>query len=254
MCHRGGGNRRRAFTLAEVLITLGIIGVVAALTLPVLISKYKHKELETRFKKAYSVLSQATVDLPTEYGRCEVANASEINDFVFNKLKKIGSGSLEMSNIGYIKGFKTYTLEDTDAVIHPNCFSPWKNQKWSNYIIMPDGTTFSFCTNNTVGSSISVDTNGGNKGPNAYGHDLFFFHIVIEDCKLTHWNHQWRSCYEGEDGCADGDGKTEFGFKWTNGACSRDSKAVENGFVCTKYAVANFCPDDSSKNYWECLP
>ena len=60
--------------------------------------------------------------------------------------------------------------------------------------------------------------------------------------------------YEGEDGCAGGDGKTEFGFKWTNGACSRDSKAVENGFVCTKYAVANFCSDDSSKNYWECLP
>ncbi len=254
MCHRGGGNRRRAFTLAEVLITLGIIGVVAALTLPVLISKYKHKELETRFKKAYSVLSQATVDLPTEYGRCEVANASEINDFVFNKLKKIGFGSLKMSNIGYIKGFKTYTLEDTDAVIHPNCFSPSEQQKGYNYIIMPDGTTFSFCTNNTVGSSISVDTNGVNKGPNAYGHDLFFFHIVIEDCKLTHWNRQWRSCYEGEDGCAGGDGKTWFGFKWTNGACSRDSKAIENGFVCTKYAVANFCPDDSSKNYWECLP
>ncbi len=49
----------KAFTLAEVLITLGIIGVVAAMTLPSLITKYKDKELATRAKKAYSAISQA---------------------------------------------------------------------------------------------------------------------------------------------------------------------------------------------------
>ena len=41
---------RAAFTLAEVLITLGIIGVVAAITLPTLTTKIKHKELETKFQ------------------------------------------------------------------------------------------------------------------------------------------------------------------------------------------------------------
>lgn len=40
---------QRAFTLAEVLITLGIVGVVAALTLPGLISKYKAKRLHSQF-------------------------------------------------------------------------------------------------------------------------------------------------------------------------------------------------------------
>ena len=49
---RGYKNRNNGFTLAEVLITLGIIGVVVAMTIPTLISKYKHKEYETRFKKA----------------------------------------------------------------------------------------------------------------------------------------------------------------------------------------------------------
>ena len=47
----GGGNLAapyRGFTLAEVLVTLGIIGVVAALTLPSLITNYRRKELETR--------------------------------------------------------------------------------------------------------------------------------------------------------------------------------------------------------------
>ena len=39
------------FTLAEILITLGIIGVVAAMTIPNLINAYKAKQLRTRFNK-----------------------------------------------------------------------------------------------------------------------------------------------------------------------------------------------------------
>ncbi len=49
----------KTFTLAEVLITLGIIGVVAALTLPAIVSTTKNKELETGLKKGYSTLAQA---------------------------------------------------------------------------------------------------------------------------------------------------------------------------------------------------
>ena len=82
MCHRGGGNRRIAFTLAEVLITLGIVGVVAALTLPVLISKYKHKELETRFKKSYSLISQASQGMEMELGSCERDQADNIIQYI----------------------------------------------------------------------------------------------------------------------------------------------------------------------------
>ncbi len=49
----------KAFTLAEVLITLGIIGVVAAMTLPALINKTQDREFKTAYKKAYSSMSQA---------------------------------------------------------------------------------------------------------------------------------------------------------------------------------------------------
>lgn len=48
-----------AFTLAEVLITLGIIGVVASMTLPALVQNNRNKELQTGLKRSYSVLSQA---------------------------------------------------------------------------------------------------------------------------------------------------------------------------------------------------
>lgn len=51
--------KNKAFTLAEVLITLGIIGVVASMTLPALIQNNKNKEVEAKLKKVYSVMNQA---------------------------------------------------------------------------------------------------------------------------------------------------------------------------------------------------
>ncbi len=50
---------KAAFTLAEVLITLAIIGVVAAITIPSLVQKYKERETVTRVKEFYSAFSQA---------------------------------------------------------------------------------------------------------------------------------------------------------------------------------------------------
>ena len=63
-------SRLAAFTLAEILITLGIIGIVAALTLPTLIGSYKKKVFETRFEKLYSTLSQAAVMSQVKNGDC----------------------------------------------------------------------------------------------------------------------------------------------------------------------------------------
>lgn len=57
-----------AFTLAEVLITLGIIGVVAAMTLPALLNSTQHKELQTGLQKAYSVIQQAIQRMSYEEG------------------------------------------------------------------------------------------------------------------------------------------------------------------------------------------
>ena len=53
--------KRFGFTLAEVLITLGIIGVVAAMTIPTLISNTNGAQFKTAYKKALSTLNQAVV-------------------------------------------------------------------------------------------------------------------------------------------------------------------------------------------------
>src|SRR5574344_281999 len=63
-----------AFTLAEVLIVLGIIGVVAAMTIPVLMQRAGERETVTKLKKAYSTLSNAynlainNDGVPTDWG------------------------------------------------------------------------------------------------------------------------------------------------------------------------------------------
>ena len=49
----------KSFTLAEVLITLGIIGIVAAMTLPIVIGNYKKQVVSSRLKKFYSIMNQA---------------------------------------------------------------------------------------------------------------------------------------------------------------------------------------------------
>lgn len=74
---------KKAFTLAEVLITLGIIGVVAALTLPALIQKRTNTEVESKLKKVYSVMNQAIMMSEKDNGEkenWETCNFGEKND------------------------------------------------------------------------------------------------------------------------------------------------------------------------------
>ncbi len=59
---------KAAFTLAEVLITLGIIGIVAALTMPALIGNYRKKQTVVQLKKIYSAMSQSVQMSQSNYG------------------------------------------------------------------------------------------------------------------------------------------------------------------------------------------
>ena len=59
---------KAAFTLAEVLITLGIIGVVAAMTLPSLVNKINMHHYIAQLKSDYSILSQTQSAIIAEYG------------------------------------------------------------------------------------------------------------------------------------------------------------------------------------------
>ncbi|MDR1327121.1 MAG: type II secretion system GspH family protein, partial [Heliobacteriaceae bacterium] len=64
-------NKRTGFTLAEVLITLGIVGVVAALVMPGLINEYEKHVTTTRVKSFYSTISNAVLLAENENGPLE---------------------------------------------------------------------------------------------------------------------------------------------------------------------------------------
>lgn len=108
------------FTLAEVLITLGIIGVVAALTIPTLIQNHRNQVVETRLKKFYSTINQAVQLAEAEYGDKKIwwqnkvtapnSDVTEINDNVIeyrNESKRLFDKYLRP----YLQITKTETIE-----------------------------------------------------------------------------------------------------------------------------------------------
>ena len=58
---------KKAFTMSEVLMTLGIIGVVASLTLPTIVQGVQSKELQARLKTTYSELNQVSQKFYAEH-------------------------------------------------------------------------------------------------------------------------------------------------------------------------------------------
>lgn len=177
---------QNAFTLAEVLITLGIIGIVAAMTLPAVISKYQESVTIAKLKKAYSVLSQAmlfTVEKDGDYSSLPVEdwNTAAMKEWFDTALKPhIKTVSICYDTPGcWADGTKTLNGQ---APIHEAV-----NGLGSNIIVFstPDGYTVNLDTyhrsdiENLFGVNTDqallvayVDINGrGN--PNVIGKDIF---------------------------------------------------------------------------------
>lgn len=74
--------KRFGFTLAEVLITLGIIGVVAAMTLPSLVSNYQKQAYVAGIKKAYSMLSNMMSKIAADEGVGVYTDSSFFSDLI----------------------------------------------------------------------------------------------------------------------------------------------------------------------------
>ena len=72
-------DKKHAFTLAEVLITLGIIGVVAAMTIPNLINKISERNTIVKLNKVYATLQQAYKYAENEYGEPSLWSITERN-------------------------------------------------------------------------------------------------------------------------------------------------------------------------------
>lgn len=87
----------RAFTLAEVLITLGIIGVVAALTLPTLMTKIQEQSTVGKLRKSYNSIENAYQRMISDYGPLDTWDITGYNDADYYEKNEDGTFKLDAS-------------------------------------------------------------------------------------------------------------------------------------------------------------
>lgn len=167
-----------AFTLAEVLITLGIIGVVAAFTIPVLMHNVQENNYKVAYKKAFSVASQA-------WQRA----------FGDNEIEPRPSWSDVSTRVDNFNAFKSYfkIVKDCNNSNNSECWA--SGESWGS-TTCPDAGALAFIdssgmawsitstTSGAFGAAIYVDTNGFN-GPNKYGYDRFPLLPVTTDGQMA---------------------------------------------------------------------
>lgn len=225
------GSKVLAFTLAEVLITLGIIGIVAAMTLPTVINNSRNKQLEAALKKNYSVLSQVLDMYQAETGeRFQPLNTGvDLKKILLKYLhiiKDCGNG-IGDADKACIPNFGDVRPDHPEAEIYKN----FTGERNIDLTIVDDGqfvvNDSSLWLMNATGAYISIDINGYNKNPNRFGHDLFMFQID-DNGKLLPMG---------------AEGTTYFGTNY----CSSKPTNVQNGFSCTYKAL-------TEKDYFKNLP
>lgn len=176
----GGGtpSLALAFTLAEVLITLGIIGVVASLTMPALIEKHKEQVIVRKLEKMYSVLSNAynmyKIDNPqapelpwSEQGAVE---AYKIFKPYLNIMKDCGT-----------RDTSCYHKNGLKSVSEHRTYVAYGNDSRYYKVILSDGSTLMFRGGTDSGKALIVmyDVNG-KQGPNIWAKDFFQFEVYAD--------------------------------------------------------------------------
>ena len=184
--------KRAAFTLAEVLITLGIIGIVAAMTMPSLINNYQKKQTIVRLKKVYSIISQAYTMSETDNGPAEdwIDSSQTINT---ENVKKY----VQSYWLPYFKSIQECSKEG-DCSYNVNVKRPdgqysialVGNNRYT--IILSDGTLIAFVPfgwDEDAGvlywgtsQRFYIDLNGP-KRPNVLGKDVFI--LTIYNKRIT---------------------------------------------------------------------
>ena len=182
-----------AFTLAETLIVMGIIGVVSALTLPNLNSSTGEKEKVAKVKKIYQNLDDALGRAQAVYGPIDEWFSSD--DDLSGQVTKFSERITE-----FMKLSKTCGLADNQGCFtkgsakHLKGTSSYKNLDEGGSLkyykfVTADGTSIAIVRTNYVPGGLAmvfyVDIDGSSKGQYTYGKDIFSFEIFYKDSMLT---------------------------------------------------------------------
>lgn len=232
--------KNRAFTLAEVLITLGIIGVVAAMTIPTLTTKIQHKILQNEFKKMYSDLNNAarlfyvSEDITVHDYDAMTATSSR-GDIILAKYMSYFKGTTKSSDKRYDYFDASHNIKQKNlngsTYLAYTCDESNVIQDVNGRIFDMDNSSY----NMPFGPKICVDING-TKAPNRLGYDRFVF-VFTEDNNVVP--------YTGSNFWGISENVTDVEEIKTR--CNHSSGT--NGNSCAYFALRNQSPDGDG-DYW----
>lgn len=165
--------RRRAFTLAEILITLGIIGVIAAMTIPALTSACNRHITETRLKHIYATILQGFRLYQAEYGAfTDLADENtDVNGYSYTRsqraFEQVFVPVFSGTRIPKDKKFPIYLADGTQ--------SSWSYTNFTFFYSLNNGTVIGFTrAGNYDGMTFTIIINPQKKKLKA-GRDVFQF-------------------------------------------------------------------------------
>ena len=173
------------FTLAEVLITLAIVGVVAAITIPSLLNKTNDRETVAQLQKVYSALASATNSIIAEEGPINTWNWDEsgfMMDAVVDDYKRYMNFSKSCAfNVN------TCYFESTWTALDNHSWGYYYHVGNAYYNILQDGAFVKFfkggyggLTTGLTPRMLMIVNLNGNKPPNKVGRDVFIFVLTDE--------------------------------------------------------------------------
>ena len=222
--------KRAAFTLAEVLITLGIIGVVAAMTMPVLVANHRKSVVETRLQKFYSVMNQAIIQSEIENGDKSTWNINMEVDGDFNDV----ADNLEWYNKYLAKYLKTLKVEknsDNYVIVYfPDGSAVIIRRGGSTYNFFPEAKHLGNLTKDDI-----FDNQNNPDNPLAYGKNNFFFAFYPNSD-----NEKWK--FHKDKGLEP--------YKWINGSVDNISWR-KTSYGCSETGSKVYCTALIQENGWK---
>lgn len=169
-------NKNIAFTLSEILITLGIIGVIAALTMPGLITNFQKRATVTKLKETYSIFNQAVRHSEEDNGTIDSwdweNNRSHNGDYIrttylanYLKMDKLSSWQTRGLKWKTPNGSINNHYQVPQYALHNGVWLAF----YQSYLTGAGN-------HHKIGLWIIVDLNG-KSGPNRYGRDVFVMSI-----------------------------------------------------------------------------
>ncbi|MBR6126801.1 type II secretion system protein [bacterium] len=228
--------KQLAFTLVEVLIALGVIGVISAMTLPTVIKNYQKKVTVERLKSTYSMLYQAVRMSEVDNGTLDIWEIPE------------GSSDYETGKIFAEKYFTPY-LKNVKECKYKDCFSETfydldgtVHSGGSQYysLVLANGIPVAFRKRSAGIVQIIVDING-KKAPNTRGKDIFSLLVTNQAISSGYFG------YQNKPGLFFyGQGNSINHLKKQKYACSKTFGEEYRGMFCGALIIQNNweIPDD----------